>query len=83
MTTRRHELLPHEHRALAALFAATLGVLICLGQRHFTLSLTHPSSFLAAAHHRCALCLYAAFTWLFLEALSLTLSKPGTSNLPT
>ncbi len=56
-----------ELHTAAALIAATLGVFICISQRHFILVASGPSSILTMTHHRCGLCLLASLCWLFIE----------------
>jgi len=69
---------PDELRTAAALIAATIGVLICLHQRHFILVASEPSSILAMTQHRCGLCLLASLCWFFIESAHLLLPPAKT-----
>jgi hypothetical protein len=54
-------------RASLSICAATVGVLICLEQGHFRLSLAEPHSFVVMTTHRCGLVLLAAVAWMVAE----------------
>lgn len=69
-------------RLVASLLATAAAILLCTALRHFSPSLTDPSSFLLATHHRCGWTLIAASTWAALESLAyLTHPLPQSSKL--
>jgi hypothetical protein len=55
-------------RTMLSMYAVSLAALICHAQRHFTIALSHPSTWHAATQHRCGLLLIATLTWLLCEA---------------
>jgi hypothetical protein len=52
--------IPRDIITALALAVAATGILICLYQQHFTVSLHHPSSFAIATQHRCGRVLIAS-----------------------
>jgi hypothetical protein len=54
-------------RVFVSICAASVGVLICAHQRHFTLSFAHPRSFLTMTHHKCGDVLLASVVWMLFE----------------
>ena len=56
---------------LTTSFVATgVAILLCTALNHFSPSLTDPSSFLLAFHHRCGWALIVTSTWAALESLT-------------
>jgi len=57
---------------------SSCAVLLCHTLRHFTVALSHPSTWYAATQHRCGWLLIATVTW-FLYELTNRLCLSGTS----
>jgi hypothetical protein len=45
-------------------------VVLCHALRHFTIAISHPSSWYAATEHRCGRILIAASLWFLFEMIS-------------
>ena len=56
-------------RAILSMGAVSMAVLLCHSLRHFTIALSHPSSWYAATEHRCGRILIAAFAWFLFEMI--------------
>lgn len=54
-------------RAILSMGAVSMAVVLCHALRHFTITLSHPSSWSAATEHRCGRILIVAFTWFLFE----------------
>jgi hypothetical protein len=65
MTNRKA--LYQEIRAILSIFAVASAVRLCHTSQHFTIALSHPSTWYAATQHRCGLVLIATFTWFLCE----------------
>lgn len=64
-------------RLVASLLATGAAILLCASLNHFSPSLSDPSSFLLATHHRCGWVLIGSAAWaLFESVLSLARSGP-------
>ena len=50
-------------RLAAALGAVVVGVAICLHQRHFSVSVEDPMSFVRMLRHKCGVAMAAAVLW--------------------
>ena len=57
-------------RLVASLLAAGAAIVLCAALHHFAPSLTDPSSFLLATHHRCGWVLIGSTAWATLESLT-------------
>jgi len=60
-----------EVRTLLSLVAASVGVLICVYQQHFTVEFAHPASFELVFQHRCGLVMVGAMAWAAVEVVNL------------
>jgi len=58
-------------RAVLSMCAVSVAVVLCHALRHFTIALSHPSSWYAATEHRCGRILIAAFAWFLFEMIKL------------
>jgi hypothetical protein len=56
-------------RAMLSMFAVSLAVVYCHTLRHFTISLSHPSTWSAATLHHCGRFLIATVLWFVCEVL--------------
>jgi hypothetical protein len=56
-------------RAMLSMFAVSLAVVYCHTLRHFTISLSHPSTWTAATLHHCGRFLIATSIWFVGEVL--------------
>jgi hypothetical protein len=54
---------------MLSMYALFLAAIICHGQRHFTIALSHPSTWYVATRHRCGWLLIVTFAWLVYETL--------------
>jgi hypothetical protein len=57
-------------RAILSMGAVSSAVFLCHTRRHFTLALSHPSSWFVATEHRCGRILIATFVWFLFEMLN-------------
>jgi hypothetical protein len=55
---------------MLSMYAVFLATIICHGERHFTIALSHPSTWYLATQHRCGLLLIATLTWLAYESFN-------------
>jgi len=65
MTDRKA--LYQEIRAVLSIFAVSAAVLLCHTLRHFTISLSRPSTWYVATQHRCGWVLITTSTWFLCE----------------
>jgi hypothetical protein len=56
-------------RAILSMCAFSFAVLLCHTLRHFSIALSHPSTWYAATEHRCGRILIATLTWFFFETV--------------
>ncbi len=63
-------------RLVSSLIATAAAILLCATLGHFTPSLSNPSSFLLATHHRCGWTLIVTTLWAALESLTYLLRPP-------
>jgi len=63
-------------RASLSVIAAASAVLLCNTLHHFTIDPAHPSTWIAAAQHRCGLLLIATLTWLLYETIHRLIPQP-------
>jgi hypothetical protein len=54
-------------RAILSMCAVSMAVLLCHALRHFTIGLSHPSSWFVATEHRCGRVLIATCAWFLFE----------------
>ena len=57
-------------RAILSMCVVSVAVLLCHALRHFTIAISHPSSWYAATEHRCGRILIAASLWFLFEMIS-------------
>ena len=55
-------------RAILSIFAVSSTILLCRTLKHFTIALSHPSTWYVATQHRCGWVLIATLTWFLSEA---------------
>jgi hypothetical protein len=54
-------------RAILSMCAVSSAVLLCHTLKHFTIALSHPSTWYVATQHRCGWVLIATLTWFLCE----------------
>ena len=57
----------YDMRAILSMCAVSCAFLLCHTLRHFTIAISHPSTWHAATQHRCGWVLIATFTWFLCE----------------
>jgi hypothetical protein len=57
-------------RAILSMCVVSVAVLLCHALKHFTITISHPSSWYAATEHRCGRILIAASLWFLFEMIS-------------
>jgi hypothetical protein len=55
-------------RAILSMCAVSSAVLLCHALKHFTIALSHPSTWHVTTQHRCGWVLIATLTWFLCEA---------------
>jgi hypothetical protein len=65
MTDRKT--LYQEIRAILSIGAVSSAVFLCHTLRHFTIAISHPSTWYVATQHRCGWVLIVTFTWFVCE----------------
>jgi hypothetical protein len=56
-------------RAILSMFAVSSAILLCHTLKHFTIALSHPSTWYVATQHRCGWVLIATLTWFLGETV--------------
>jgi hypothetical protein len=65
-----YEITYQDIRAILSMCVVSVAVLLCHALRHFTITISHPSSWYVAADHRCGRILIAASLWFLFEMIS-------------
>jgi hypothetical protein len=65
-----HEISYRDIRAILSMCAVSMAVVLCHELRHFTVALSHPSSWYAATDHRCGRILIVALVWFLFEMIN-------------
>ena len=65
-----YEITYQDIRAILSMCVVSVAVLLCHALRHFTITISHPSSWYAATDHRCGRILIVALVWFLFEMIN-------------